>query len=286
MGWHARRLELADAASTVEYANAQARVDPAQEPAVLDLGGGAAAIYAGPRSPVSRAIGLGMGGTPVSAGVPDVLAALKAAEAFFRVRRVEARVDLCPYADETLGHTLAARGYEARGLKDVWVVELGKACATKWEPKHGSGSGPITARAALPSEYELWVAVVSEGFLGRRLAGPEDTEVARPQVSRPTCVPVLAFEAGGCAVGGGLVQVSGGLAMLRSQSTLTAWRGRGAQQAVIRESLRLGAQAGCDLAVVQTTPGTGSGRNVERAGFRRVYTKTTMVLDRAQGSSG
>jgi hypothetical protein len=139
----------------------------------------------------------------------------------------------------------------------------------------------VVARAALAGENELWVNTVSEGFLGRPVAGPEDTEIARPNTGRPACALILAFEpgAGRCAIAAGLVDIRAGLAMLRSQSTLAGWRRMGAQHAVIRESLRLGAEAGCDLAVVQTgSGGGGSARNVERVGFRRVYTKTTMVL--------
>ncbi|MDP2871563.1 MAG: GNAT family N-acetyltransferase, partial [Bacillota bacterium] len=120
---------------------------------------------------------------------------------------------------------------------------------------------------------------ISEGFAGRPVVGTADAAIARPSFHNPHCTPLLAWLDGQPA-GGGVAEVDDGLIMLRSQSTRTGFRGRGVQAAVVRESLRLAVQAGCDLAVVQTTPGTASQRNVERAGFRLAYTKPTLTLRR------
>jgi len=46
---------------------------------------------------------------------------------------------------------------------------------------------------------------------------------------------------------------------------------------VLHARLAAATTAGCDLATVQTTPGSGSQRNVERMGFRLAYTKPTLV---------
>ena len=50
----------------------------------------------------------------------------------------------------------------------------------------------------------------------------------------------------------------------------------GVQYALIAARLAAATEAGCDLAVVYTEPGSESQRNVERLGFRLAYTKVTM----------
>jgi hypothetical protein len=57
-----------------------------------------------------------------------------------------------------------------------------------------------------------------------------------------------------------------------------------ADYALVREQLWPGVGAdvaqigdGCDLAMVLTTPGSTSERNVQRAGFRVAYTKPTLI---------
>ena len=75
---------------------------------------------------------------------------------------------------------------------------------------------------------------------------------------------------------GGLVVPEHRMAGFFGAGTLPEYRGRGIQQAFMRERLRIAQQAGCDLAVTLTMPGTTSQRNVERAGFRAAYTKVVV----------
>lgn len=72
-----------------------------------------------------------------------------------------------------------------------------------------------------------------------------------------------------------------GQASLLKASTRLTFRGRGVQTALLHHRLALAAAAGCDLATVQTQPGSASQRNVERQGFRLAYTKATLVRDPA-----
>ncbi len=66
-------------------------------------------------------------------------------------------------------------------------------------------------------------------------------------------------------------------------ATLPEFRGLGIQRAFLQERLRLAQQAGCDLAVTLTLPGTTSQRNAERAGFRTAYTKVVTIKRHPQG---
>ncbi len=68
-----------------------------------------------------------------------------------------------------------------------------------------------------------------------------------------------------------------GVALLFSASTRFQFRKRGVQTALITARLQAAAHAGCDLAMVLTTPGSASERNIQRAGFRVAYTKPTMI---------
>jgi GNAT superfamily N-acetyltransferase len=67
-------------------------------------------------------------------------------------------------------------------------------------------------------------------------------------------------------------------------STLPEFRNRGLQSALLQARLNLACEAGCDLAVIVTRPGSVSQRNAERAGFRLAYTKAILMrfAERAQ----
>ena len=66
------------------------------------------------------------------------------------------------------------------------------------------------------------------------------------------------------------------VASLFGASTRVPHRNLGVQHALIAARLAAATEAGCDLAVVDTEPGSDSQRNVERLGFRLGYTKVTM----------
>ncbi len=80
-------------------------------------------------------------------------------------------------------------------------------------------------------------------------------------------------------VGGGSLIIHDGLALIVGDGTLPAYRNRGLQSALIRARLDQARQAGCDLAVICTNPGSGSQRNAERQGFTVAYARTMMVRE-------
>jgi hypothetical protein len=69
-----------------------------------------------------------------------------------------------------------------------------------------------------------------------------------------------------------------GVAELGGASTLLAHRHQGAQSALIQHRLAEAHALGCDLAVVLTTPGSVSQRNMQRRGFQLAYTR--MICER------
>lgn len=269
----ARRIELVEAASAADYAAIQAQLAPATQAVALAIQPGPAqVVFAGPGSPVSRAIGLGMAG-PVQAAVIELV------EGFFRRRGEHARIDCCPVADPSLADLLATRGYVLVGFKQVMVLPLPEL--TGWSPCAGTMRHPdqeqIDVTTVTREQGELWVDTISRGF-SHSESGPNESDraIARPSLGRTGASCLLAW-IGGVPVGGGVVELRDGVALLRSQSTLPQYRGRGVQAAVVWQSLRHAIESGCDLAMVQAVPGSQSQRNLERAGFRTIYTKPTLA---------
>ena len=62
-------------------------------------------------------------------------------------------------------------------------------------------------------------------------------------------------------------------AVLAAAATLPDFRGRGCQAALLHARLAEAARHGCELAVVEATPGSTSQRNLERVDLRLAYTK-------------
>ncbi len=71
----------------------------------------------------------------------------------------------------------------------------------------------------------------------------------------------------------------GSLAAFFGASTLPEFRRRGVQTALLGRRLAHARERGCDLAVVQSRPGTSSERNMARCGFRLAYHKAVMLKE-------
>ena len=79
------------------------------------------------------------------------------------------------------------------------------------------------------------------------------------------------------AVGGACLRLSEGVAQLAGAATLPAFRRRGVQTAMLNARLRDALEAGCDIAVVTTQPGSKSQENVRRREFALLYTRAILV---------
>jgi GNAT superfamily N-acetyltransferase len=154
-------------------------------------------------------------------------------------------------------------------------------------------SGPLVASGALPigfhtvlygepalfdadprvrevgqGEAELFADVLLRGH------GVPD-EVPRGHVARWAASPtsrLFVAEVDGVAAAAGALAL-GEVANLANASTLPQFRGRGLQSALIRA--RIAAAAGAELVCAGASWASQSQRNLERAGLRIAYTKTT-----------
>lgn len=77
--------------------------------------------------------------------------------------------------------------------------------------------------------------------------------------------------------GAASLRLDDGLAQLCGAATLPPFRRRGIQAALLRVRLAEARQAGCDLAVVTTQPGSKSQANAMRQGFSVLYARVVLV---------
>ncbi|PWU00282.1 MAG: hypothetical protein C5B51_25480 [Terriglobia bacterium] len=249
----ARRIEAAEAAN--------ARGCQLGQPgtAILEAGGGVA-VFAGPDSPLTQVIGIGLNG-PVSPPELDRI------EAFFRSRGAPVTVELCPLADAGLLQALSERPYR--------ITEFNNVLA---RPLTAAADSPNTAvRPAAAGEGDFWSRTVGEGFFEKPELTEAEMDVGRAIFAMPGALCYLAFSAEGEAAGGAAMTVHDGLALLFADSTLSRFRRRGLHRALIAARLDAARAAACDFAAASAFPGSASQRNYERLDFQVVYTKITMV---------
>lgn len=101
------------------------------------------------------------------------------------------------------------------------------------------------------------------------------SEMIAASVGAPNCYPFAAWD-GDTMVAGGNMLVHGDVGALHSGSTLPAYRGRGAQSALISARAEMARKAGCRWVVAETGVSTpeqpnSSYNNMRRAGLDELY---------------
>ncbi|MGA9769486.1 MAG: GNAT family N-acetyltransferase [Blastocatellia bacterium] len=263
----ARRLESTDAYSGVEFARAHVRLNEGSR-ATAEAFAGGWAIFAGVDSPLTQAFALGLDG-PVDEDEIERM------EDFFHSRGVAADVELCPYADPSIVQIFKARSYT--------LLEFSNVLARKLSPEDArtDSSSEVLVRRSEPHEIRLLAETVGRGFFETGDLPPSMIDMFDAFFQSSVGVAFLA-EVDGTVAGGGVVIMHEGIASLGGASTLPAFRNRGIQTALLRARLAFATRAGCEIAMVTTMPGTISQRNVERRGFRVVYTRTKIQKQRSE----
>lgn len=238
---------------------------PAQNGKERIFVGGGIAMFAGVNSPVTQAEGLGLNG-PVSEEEFERM------EEFFRSRESAVVIEVCPMADTTFIEALGKRGYRVVEFSNVLIREI-------WPGETYASTPPgIAVRKPEAGEERLFAETMARGFADYFEATEELIATTQGFFSGAAVHPYLVFMDGKAAAGGTLT-VRNGVAGLLGSSTLPEFRRRGIQSGLIGVRLRDARAAGCDLAMSITLPGSGSQRNLERQGFRVVYTRTKFVKE-------
>jgi ribosomal protein S18 acetylase RimI-like enzyme len=262
----ARRLELADAAKHIAYAEARAKLLGTGCCAWERIGSGYA-IFAGADNPYSRVVGLGLDG-------PVGEAAFEQCEAFYQQHNTQPAFSLCPLADPTLLEHLNRRGYQVEMFMHVWYRPLVPDEAFPVPP-----SG-IFVRAIEPEEADLWTLVAFRGGLDsdEALSNASVIIAPYPYMAHTRCWLAWRNREPGAhePVGAATLGIHDGVASLFGASTRVPYRRLGIQAALLDARLAAAVGAHCEVAVVHTEPGSGSQRNVERLGFRLAYTRAML----------
>ena len=252
----AARLEETQAWRAVHYAQASQIPNRAPNAAQIIVAG-APVIYGGPGLPVNRAIGLGMQGAVTPENMDEI-------EAFYNARRSATVIDLCPLAHPSLLSLLQARGYSLRNWMSMLFMPLPSA-PVPFNPA-------LHVTHATPDQADLWLATSARGFDESDEIASETLRVLMPNFHAANAHCYFAW-IGDTPVATGGMYPHQGVVELGGASTVVAYRQQGAQTALIQQRLADAHALGCDLAVVLTTPGSASQRNMQRRGFQLAYTR-------------
>ena len=266
----AARIDRAEARMCAQFSELAGRHRPTSGVTVMPLAGGLA-IYAGPGAPMNKVIGLGLGDALEEPALAEV-------EAAWAERDEPVRVELSTLDDGAVARLLTSRGYRLLGFENV----LGRALGAS-----DVGVPPVSGLAIhhlAPEDVDLWMEVTVDGF-AHADEGPLPTENPSPEVLegifrdmsgvsgfRRYLVTVNAV-----AVAAASMRIDGALAQMTGAATLAMFRRRGLQTALTLHRLADAREAGCDLAVVTTAPGSKSQENAQRRGFELLYARAILV---------
>ena len=262
----ARRLETTDALAAVEFARSWARLNSFTGDSSIAVAGGYGG-FGGVDSPLTQAFGLGLTG-------PVTEEDMSAIEEFYSKNGAAVNIETCPLADNSLLTLLNARGYRPIEFSNVFVRELTDSDAAAWP----DSASMVKVRSPRGDEVESYSLTVVKSFI-------PDAEIPTSLFNVFTsCFHAegayfFLAEIDGVAAGGGMMSIHRGVASFGGAGTLPEFRNRGVQNALLLSRLAQAAHQGCDLAMVATMPGSGSQRNVERQGFRVVYTRTKFIRE-------
>jgi GNAT superfamily N-acetyltransferase len=264
----AERIEGAEAQLIAAGTGAAIRRDPGRA-FVTSLAGGFA-CFSDDGAPFNKVVGVGFNGVPTDAALDEI-------ESAYTAREAAVQVELAHMADPEIGAVLTGRGYRLVAFENVLGCPL-RGGQTSTMPDG------LDIRRGGEDDLDAWIDVVVTGF-----AHPDDQGVAshedfpREIVERAerdlVAAGALTYLASrdGVVVGGGGLAITDRVAQLVGAATAPEHRRRGVQSALLATRLADAREAGCDIAVVTTAPGSKSQQNVQRQGFYFLYTRAVLV---------
>jgi ribosomal protein S18 acetylase RimI-like enzyme len=269
----ARRIEAAESALIAGMGRSAAGRLGEDHVIVTPLGGGCA-VMAGPGSPFSKVAGLGF--------EPLDESALERLEREFARFATPVRVELSSLADPGIGKLLSARGYVLSGFENVLGLPLPSAhVATP-----SADADTLTIEETNADNSDQWIDVVATGFMhpdtfdGPTMAETVDRaalDVVFKDIALVEGFSQYLARRAGLPAGAASMRIHEGIAQLCGAATLPQHRRLGVQTALLHERLTHAAQAGCDVAIVTTEPGSKSQANVQRQGFELLYVRAVLI---------
>jgi GNAT superfamily N-acetyltransferase len=264
----AARIERAEAQLMARASEAAHRRGAGGPGFVTPIAGGVAS-FAGDGSPFNKVAGLGFGGVPGPGELEEI-------ERAFAACGAPVQIEMSNLADPEIGALLTGRGYRLVSFENV----LGLALAN--QPERARPAGVEVRRGG---DLRAWLEAVTEASIHPDTEGvPSHEEFPRELVENAErdlvaagATPYLALRDGVVAGGASAHLAESGVAQFTGAATLPAHRRRGVQTALLAARVADAAEAGCDIAVVTTQPGSKSQQNVQRRGFDLLYTRAILV---------
>ena len=264
----AERIERAESQLIAAGTDAALRRSP-DIAFVIPIAGGYA-CFGEEGAPFNKVVGLGFGGSPGEAALDEI-------ESSYAARGAATQVELAHLADPEIGVMLTGRGYRLVAFENV----LGRSLHVVPAPPASAG---IEVRVGRDDEFDAWLDVVTTGFAHPDEQGvPTHEDFPREIIERAERDFVAAGAQtyvalrDGIVSGGAALRITDGVAQLIGAATAPEQRRRGIQTALLATRLADAAEAGCDVAVVTTAPGSMSQQNVQRQGFHLLYTRAVLV---------
>lgn len=257
------RLERTEATANARFVESRARLMPDSGAQWIEVAG-AYAMFDGVRSPCTQTFGLGLFQTPTDEDLSKL-------ESFFLERGAPVFHEVSPLADKSLVPMLNQRGYTPIEFTSVMFLPLVERHDSTGSP------GDIRVRIVAGEERDLWARTGAAGWQDETEFSDLILELMRVNAARPDCVAFLA-ETQGQPIAAGALAIENRVCLLAGASTVSRWRKRGAQKALLQSRLKYAERAGCDLAMVCAAPGSASQRNAERNGFRIAYTRVKFEM--------
>jgi hypothetical protein len=267
----AAQIDFAEAGLTMSVGRALQAQGTRTGLLVEQLGQGVA-VFAGPMSPMNKLIGVGF------EGLPDT-ARLDAVEAHFAAAGEPLQAEVSSFADPAFMQMLSARGYALSGFENV----LGRAlCAADSE---GASLAGVEVRQMAAHEDATWLEQSIDGFMHADTQGVAAPDLP-PRDFMENALEGFLLAPGflrygawldGQLAGVGAMRIDGRLAQLCGATTQVPFRRRGVQTALLRHRLAVAVQAGCELVLMTTQPGSKSHENGCRQGFVQLLNRALMV---------
>jgi GNAT superfamily N-acetyltransferase len=266
----ATRIERAECRLLADSAAAAEKRRPGSGVFVMPLAGGTATFTAA-GSPLNKVAGLGFSG-PLDEGQ------LEAVEKAFAERGSPVQAEVSSLADPSVVRLLTARGYVLQGFENVSGRSLPADIPT------AAPSGLEIAVSPL-EELTPWLDVVVSGFANPDVQGVPSHESYPKDLLEAVMADMVAADGlsryvarrDGVPAGGASLRLGEGIALLCGAATLPEHSRRGVQGALLAARLRIAAEAGCDVAIVTTQPGSKSQENAQRQGFDLLYARAILV---------
>ena len=255
----ARRLERAEGMANVRAVELRARVTPEVGASWIEVAG-TLAMFDGPQSPLTQTFGLGIVQTPTAAD-------LAAIEAFFTERGVETHHEVSPLADPATFSLLVERRYQPFEFTSVMYMPV----AAQIPVAQAARRPALAVRRVRPEDADVYARTSADGW--REFGFADFMYDLQRANAASQAIDLFLAELDGRPIATAALVIQDGVALLAGASTIPDARGRGAQNALLAERLRYGAERGCDVAMIGALPGSGSQRNAERNGFRMAYTR-------------